>query len=412
MKIKNPLVILGILSGLNLVNYLDRILVAAVGPKLQEDLGLSGVQFGIVSTSFMVGYFVTSPIFGALGDRYRRRELIALGVGVWSIATVASGMMRTFLAMVGMRIIVGIGEASYATLAPTIIDDLAAPSAKNRWLSFFYVAIPVGSALGYVLGGQLEHAYGWRSVFFIAGGPGLALALLALFIEEPQRVVRTKDTARGAGATWRDWLDLLSIGLYRNAVIGYTALTFALGGFSAWAPIYLYRQLHMELKTATFWFGVILVVTGLFATFVGGKLADRWPGENRARANLRVCAVTTLASVPFAGACFLAGSPLGFFAGIAVAEFAIFMSTSPINVVILQGVPVELRASAMALSIFAIHLLGDLISPTLIGAISDAWSLQAAMFVMPIALAIAAWAWWQGSSLHPQVEHLGRSAWG
>src|SRR5258706_4546453 len=274
MKIKNPRVILALLSALNLVNYLDRILVAAVGPKLSEELGLSGAQFGVISTSFMLGYFLTSPIFGALGDRYRRRELIALGVGVWSIATAASGMMRTFLAMVGMRIIVGVGEASYATLAPTIIDDLAHPSAKNRWLSVFYVAIPVGSALGYVLGGQLEHAYGWRSVFFIAGGPGLALALLALAIEEPKRIVRKKDTARGEGGTLRGWHDLLSIGLYRNAVIGYTAQTFALGGFAAWAPSYLYKQLHMDLKTADFWFGLVLVVTGLVTTFVARQLRD------------------------------------------------------------------------------------------------------------------------------------------
>jgi MFS family permease len=398
MKIKSPRVILGVLSGLNLVNYLDRNLVAAVGPKLESDLGLSDFQFGGVINAFMVGYFVTSPIFGALGDRFRRRELIALGVAVWSVATAASGMMRTFLTMLGMRFIVGVGEASYATLAPTIIDDLAAPEAKNRWLSVFYVAIPVGSALGYLLGGYLEHQYGWRSVFFIAGGPGLALALLALAIEEPKRVVRKDDTALATNGTWRTWGELLNIGLYRNAVIGYTAQTFALGGFAAWAPSYLYRQLHMDLEVANFWFGLVLVVTGLLATFVGGQVGDRWPGENRARANLRVCAVTTMISVPFAIGCFLAKTPTAFFASIAVAEFAIFMATSPINVVILQGVPVSLRASAMALSIFAIHLLGDLISPPLIGRISDSWSLQGAMFVLPVALAIAAGAWWTGSS--------------
>jgi len=228
-----------------------------------------------------------------------------------------------------------------------------------------------------------------------------------LALEEPTRVVRTKDTARASSGTWDTWRALLSIGLYRNAVIGYTAQTFALGGFAAWAPTYLYRHLHMELKTADFWFGLVLVVTGLVATFVGGQLGDRWPGENRARANLRVCAVTTLISVPFAAACFMAGSPLGFFAGLAVAEFAIFMATSPINVVILQGVPVELRASAMALSIFAIHLLGDLISPPLIGAISDRWSLQGAMVVLPIALAVAAWAWWSGSSERSEIVQVG-----
>jgi len=157
MRIKNPYVVLALLSGLNLVNYLDRMLVSAVGPKLQIDLGLSDLQFGFVSQAFMVGYFVTSPFFGSLGDRMPRRGLIALGIATWSLATIGSGLTKTFAAMVAARVVVGVGEASYATLAPTIIDDLAKPASKNRWLAVFYVAIPVGSALGFVLGGQLEH---------------------------------------------------------------------------------------------------------------------------------------------------------------------------------------------------------------------------------------------------------------
>ncbi len=393
MRFRNPYVILALLSGLNLVNYLDRYLVAAVGPKLQEELALSDFKFGFIVNAFMVGYFVTSPIFGALGDRYRRRELIALGIATWSLATVVSGLMQSFATMMAARFFVGVGEASYATLAPTIIDDLARPSAKNRWLAVFYVAIPVGSALGYIVGGRLEHAFGWRSAFFIAGGPGLILALLGLLFEEPKRTRRADESALKKGA----WRSLLRIPIYRDAVIGYTAQTFALGGFAAWAPKYLYQHLRMDLKTADDWFGRILVVTGLLATFIGGQLGDRWPGVDRARANLRLCAATALLSVPFAAGCLWARSPLGFFAGIAAAEFAIFLSTSPINVVILQGVPAELRASAMALSIFAIHLLGDFISPPLIGAISDASSLTRAMFVIPIALALATFAWWRGS---------------
>ena len=396
MRIRSPYLILAVLSGLNLVNYLDRYIVAAVGPKLSEELGLSDSRFGFVVTAFMIGYFATSPMFGMLGDRLPRRGLIALGVAVWSLATAASGLAQSFAAMIAARVVVGVGEASYATLAPTIIDDLAAPEKKNRWLAIFYVAIPVGSALGYLAGGQLEHAFGWRSAFFIAGGPGLALALLAFAIEEPARTVRAKQASAdgGFGATARR---LFAIPLYRDTVIGYTAQTFALGGFAAWAPKYLYRTLGLDLQTADYWFGLILVVTGLFATFVGGQLGDRWPGADRARANLRVCAISTLVSVPCAALCLLASSPIGFFAAIAAAEFAIFLSTSPINAVILGSVPTELRASAMAASIFAIHLLGDMISPPMIGIISDGSSLRSAMTVLPVALAIAALVWWRQS---------------
>ena len=298
--------------------------------------------------------------------------------------------------MMATRVVVGVGEASYATLAPTIIDDLAPLAQKNRWLAVFYVAIPVGSALGYLVGGALEHAYGWRSAFFIAGGPGLALALLALAIEEPVRAPRAKNAEPPApiGATAAR---LFRIPLYRDTVIGYTAQTFALGGFAAWAPRYLYRTLGLDLKTADFWFGLVLVVAGLFATFIGGHIGDRFPGEDRARANLRVCAISTGISVPCAVICLAASSPVGFFAAIAAAEFAIFLSTSPINAVILGSVPNELRASAMAASIFAIHLLGDMISPPLIGTISDASSLRAAMMVVPAALALATLVWWRQS---------------
>jgi MFS family permease len=395
VRIANPRLILGLLSALNLVNYLDRYLVAAVGPRLQQELGLSDTQFGLVVTAFMLGYFLTSPVFGVLGDKRSRRGLISLGVATWSIATAASGVARTFAAMVAARVVVGVGEASYATLAPTIIDDIAKPDVKSRWLGVFFVAIPVGSALGYLLGGQLEHAFGWRSAFFIAGGPGILLATLVLFVREPERSPRRAVEHKSSRAMF---LRLGQIPLYRSAVVGYIAQTFALGGFAAWAPQYLSRHFGMDLKDADFWFGLVLVVAGLLATFGGAELGDRVRGEDRARTNLRICAISTLFAVPFSILCLLANSPLGFFSGIALAEFALFLSTSPINLVILQGVPEELRASAMALSIFAIHLFGDLISPPLLGAISDRSSLRSAMFILPLAIAVAGWSWWRGSA--------------
>jgi sugar phosphate permease len=214
-------------------------------------------------------------------------------------------------------------------------------------------------------------------------------------VSEPERAPRGPGERTSQKEAWQK---LGKIPLYRSAVIGYVAQTFALGGFAAWAPQYLSRHLGMDLKTADFWFGLVLVVAGLFATFIGAELGDRLPGQDRARTNLRLCAISTLVAVPFALWCLLSGSPLGFFAGIAVAEFALFLSTSPINVVILQGVPNELRASAMACSIFAIHLFGDMVSPPLVGAISDRTSLKTAMFVLPLALAVAAWSWFRGSA--------------
>lgn len=393
MRITRPYFILALLTGINFVNYLDRYVIAAVGPKVQQDLGLSDFQFGLVVNAFMIGYFITSPLFGALGDRRPRKGLISAGIAIFSLATAASGLTRSFFSMLGARFAVGVGEASYGTLAPTIIDDLSPKSQKSRWLAVFYVAIPVGSALGFLLGGQIEHLYGWRAAFFIAGLPGVLLALAVLLTKEPER--REKPAPRAAMADYRR---LASIPLYRSAVIGYTAYTFALGGFAAWAPKYLYSQLGMELRTADFWFGAVLVVAGLLATALGGWLGDRWPGPDRVRANLRLCALSSLVAVPFAVACFLANTPTTFFISIFVTELCLFLATAPINLALLQSVPEGLRATAMAASIFVIHLLGDFISPPLIGAISDASSLRTGMWILPIAIAIGAAIWWFGSA--------------
>ena len=306
--------------------------------------------------------------------------------------------------MIAARVVVGVGEASYATLAPTIIDDLAEPAKKNRWLAIFYVAIPVGSALGYLVGGQLEHAFGWRSAFFIAGGPGLVLALLALAIEEPKRA-RHADGAENAVA------GRASAGRRRSSFAFRSIATRSLATRRKPLRSEASRRgrrststasLGLDSQTADYWFGLILVVTGLFATFVGGYLGDRWPGRDRARANLRVCAISTAISVPCAALCLIASSPVGFFAAIAAAEFAIFLSTSPINAVILGSVPTELRASAMAASIFAIHLLGRHDFASAIGMISDASSLRGAMVVLPVALGAATLVWWRQSG-QPRV---------
>src|SRR5262249_33551495 len=151
--------------------YLDRFILAAVLPKVQKDLDLSNVEGGALATVFLLGYFVTSPIFGTLGDRMPRKVLIAAGVLPWSAATVAAGLSNDLWTLLVARAVVGVGEASYATLAPTIIDDITPPEKKAKTLAIFFLAVPVGSALGYLVGGFVEHRWGWRAAFFVGGGP-------------------------------------------------------------------------------------------------------------------------------------------------------------------------------------------------------------------------------------------------
>ncbi len=409
--IRRPALILALLTTLNLINYLDRFLVMAVGPRIQESLHLGDAQIGWVESAFMLGYFLTSPIFGWLGDRYPRKWLIAGGVAVWSIATIASGFSDTFATMIATRVAVGVGEASYATLAPTIIDEIATAKNKNRWLSIFYVAIPVGSALGFLVGGHLEDLYGWRAAFRIAGGPGIVLALVTVFIVEPKAQIRPSEASGGFSA----YLDLAKLPAYRAAVLGYVAQTFALGGFVAWAAPFLYRKLCLQLPVANSRFGMITVVTGLAGTALGGYLADRWPGEDRVRAGLRVCAWSSIVGAPVALAAVFASSSTAFLVALAICELSIFTSVAPINAAVMRTVPTHLRARAMAASIFAMHLLGDLISPPLIGGLSDhfgddhafcsgARGLQLGMYLLPAAIAVSAVFWWRASSRPAQAS--------
>jgi MFS family permease len=410
--IKNRTAIVALLTGLNLLNYIDRYVVAAVLKKMSEPvasggLDLSNLQGGLLATAFLLGYFLTSPLFGARADRGKRTGLIAFGVIIWSLATFATGLTHSFWTMMIARVCVGIGEASYATLAPTIIDDITPPEKKSSTLAMFYLAIPVGSALGYLLGGFIESRWGWRTAFFVAGGPGIALALTCLLIAEPARKLReAKASIRESLAT------LARIPLFRRAVLGYCAYTGAVSAFAYWAPKYLAERYEGSLtnSTADYYFGIVTVVAGAIGTIVGGRWADAaarrgplvtadtaWDSkENKygINAQLRVCAWGMIIAAPLTFAAFAMPTPLLFFSCAFLAEIGLFLSTSPVNAIGLRAVPPELRASAMAAMIFAIHLFGDLWSPSVLGLLNDVLISGVAMMAVPLVFAYSAYIWW------------------
>ncbi|MGD0523727.1 MAG: MFS transporter [Polyangiaceae bacterium] len=398
--IKNPKAILALLTALNLLNYLDRYVLSAVLKPLQDELQLSNFVGGSLATVFLLGFFVTSPLFGHWSDRAGpggRRALIVLGVVVWSVATVATGLATNAWTLLLARAVVGVGEASYVTIAPTIIDEVAPPEKKGSWLAIFYTAIPVGSALGYLTGGAVEHAtHSWRHAFFVAGGPGIALGMLCLLIQEPARRALTERTNLLHTAR-----KLARVPLYRALVLGQCAYTFAIGGFGYWAPKYVAAQYGMETGHASFVFGLVTVAGGAIGTLVGGRLGDRATrGQTAdaliARGNLTVSAIATGLGAPLAAAALGASTGNLFFAIVLPCQIALFIPGGPFNVAILRSVPPALRASAMALSIFASHLLGDLWSPPLIGLVADHAPMAWAMLAVPITFALASFIWWRG----------------
>ncbi len=402
--IRSPAVILALLTGLNFLNYVDRLILSAVLPKLQEDLHINNFEGGLLATAFLVGYFATSPYFGARADRGERKKLIAAGVLVWSLATIASGLATNLHQLIIARVVVGFGEASYAVLAPTIIDDLSPPHRKGRNLAVFYLAMPVGSACGYLLGGFVQQHWGWQAAFFVGGVPGALIAITCLFIEEPSRkLAEAHVKVLSAVRT------LVAIPIFRRTVLGYCAHTAAVGAFAYWAPKFLHSRYDMRLDLANFWFGVTTVVAGLVATLLGGRLGDRAvanappvpPGSSHdapenlvvVDALLRLCGLGLWVAAPLAVVAFLAPTPAIFFAVTFVVELGIFISVSPINAAMLRGVPVVLRASSMAVGIFAIHMFGDLWTPPLVGLLADYMSMVTAMMALPVMLGIGALIW-------------------
>ncbi|HMJ92270.1 MAG TPA: MFS transporter [Candidatus Acidoferrum sp.] len=386
----SPYWTLFILTGLNLFNYLDRFVLSVVLSPLRQELKIDYEQAGTVGTAFMLGYFITSPLFGYLGDRASRKWLIAGGIFVWSLGTVLTGFAHSYGELLFYRVLVGVGEASYATISPSIIADKFSGTKRNTALTIFYVAIPVGAALGNFLGGQIAAHASWREAFIWAGAPGLVLALVMLPFNDPKRTEAGKPGTAKPGA--RDMLRLLVTPSYALVVLGYTAYTFALGGFQHWGATFLQEVHGLDVEYAGNFFGISLAVSGLVGTGLGGFLASALQRRTSSGYAI-VLGCSVAAAVPVAFAAFRAGTPSAAMALLATAMFLLFLSTGPTNTLILETAPANLRASAMAVSIFTIHLLGDLWSPAIIGRAAKTTSLDKAMMILPIALLVAAALW-------------------
>ena len=391
-----------VLTLINMFNYIDRYIVPPLFESLRKDPVMghpSDAQLGGLMTAFLVVYMLTSPLFGTLGDRMSRMRLIAFGVALWSLATAIGGLVGSFVALFVARAAVGIGEAAYGTISPAVLADYFAPATRGRIMSIFYCAIPIGSALGYVLGGTVDSHFGWRAAFFVAGVPGLLLALLAFTVPDASRGMWEEEARAKPDPTQSKLTFALHAygALARNTTYvltcaGLAAYTFALGGIAAWLPSFLERIRGVSHAQAASLPGMILVVTGFVGTFAGGWLGDKLLARNR-QAYLWLSGVATLTATPVAFLVFMAPSPAVFWSATAVAEVLLFASTGPINAVTVNVVSPTMRATAMAAQIFFIHLLGDVPSPPLIGAISDASSLGTGVLVVPVAVFVSGVFW-------------------
>jgi MFS family permease len=383
-------VMLGALTALNGLNYLDRYVAAGTLPLILAGLAISDAQGGLLQSLFIVAYSLVCPVAGWLGDRQPRLRLAALGVFVWSAATVASGLAPTYALLLVARAVIGAGEASYSVVTPSLLSDCYPAERRARVLGIFYAAIPVGSALGYILGGVVGEAYGWRATFFIAGAPGAALAFLLLLLAEPRR--GALDAAAYAPPVSLALGDSLrSLARRRSYVVNTVAqviYTFAMGGLATWMPTYFVRVRGIPLASASSIFGVLLVVAGFLGTLLGGRVASgvarRWPG-----ADFVVSGWSLTASIGFTLVAVLAPQPAVFWPAMFVTLFLLFVNIGPLNAAMANVLPAELRARGFAVTTMLMHLLGDAASPWLIGAASDVVGLEIPVLVTGCVLAVA-----------------------
>ena len=394
-----PRTALVVLTALNLLNYIDRSVLFAVQPLVQVEFHRSDADFGLLTSAFFLFYMFAAPLMGPLADRYSRRLIIVMGAFLWSGATLLTAATHSFQTLLIRHTLVGIGEASFVTISPTLVADLFPEEKRGRILGVFYLAIPVGTALGYIIGGNLGPRFGWRSPFYVASIPGFVLALLLLFIPEPERGMHDSLPETPERST--------ILGLARNpafwtATLGMATMTFALGGLSVWMPTFLSRVRGYPLARANLIFGGITAFDGTVASLAGGWLGDRLLRRTKTGYYL-VSAASMAMGVPvMIVALYTTGRTM--LPGILLAEFLLLLNTAPLNAALINSVGAHIRATAIAVNIFMIHLLGDALSPWLIGKISDRSSLQSGFISAVVAIAISSAILFYGMRFAPPVR--------
>jgi MFS family permease len=321
-----------------------------------------------------------APVFGLLS--IRRWWIVAGGIAVWSLASGASGLATTFGALLLTRCLVGIGEAAYGPVAPTMIADMFPLKDRNRMMSWFYLAIPVGSALGFIVGGLVAAWMGWRWAFYLVVPPGLILAGLALSMKEPVRGQFDRDGAKAAQKklTWSDFRTLMRNRSYVLTVLGMTCMTFAIGGIAFWMPSYIHEfRGGGGLAQVNLIFGAILVVSGLSATILGSYIADKLSARLKG-SYLSVSGVAILVGLPFYLGALYIPFPWAWIC-VFISCFCLFFNTGPTNTIIANVTEPTIRASAYALNILIVHALGDVISPMVIGVVTDAFGSMTVAFL-------------------------------
>ncbi len=389
-----------LLIALNLLNYIDRYILPGELSLIQSEFHATGQQMGALTTALFVVYMLVAPLTGWLGDRYPRKPLIIFGAVLWSLATLSTAWVHDYWTLYIRHALVGVGEATFGIFAPAVLADFYPERDRNRILSLFYLAIPIGAALGYMAGGQMGSHWGWRTPFFVCAIPGLVVAALyAIFGREPVRGSSDHIKADPKRATV---LGLLHNPAFLTATFGLSALTFVMGGISAWMPEFLHNPVGLSVPNASLVVGAATVIDGILGTIVGGWIAQRW-----LRTNHRALYLLSFWSVALTlpcGVLVFFGPPSWAIPSLFAAEFFLFLNTGPLNAAIINSVSAPVRATAVSFNLFCIHAFGDAFSPQIIGAIKDRSNLRIGLGATLVFLVVSCAFLWTGSHFAPTLE--------
>ena len=379
-----------VLTALNLLDYFDRYIVAAVSTLIKQDLGLSEKAFGFLGSAFFMVYLVSAPVFGYLGDRWGRRRFMVLGAALWSLATSLAFWVTTYPGLVLARGLVGMGEASFGTLAPAYLADMLPLAKRARYLGIFYTTIPVGAALAYFFGGQVGAAWGWRWSFLLAGLPGLIMAGLVYTLPRFSPGGSSAAPSRPPAAlNLKTLAGLWRIPTFVRVTTGYGFLTFALGGLAFWMPRFLEVQKVLSLKEANILMALVTTGAGGLGTVLGGFGGDWLFGRNP-RGHLWLSGLGVALALPFGALTIFAGEPLIYKFSLFAAVFLLFLNPGLLTTLIVSVAGPNRRALAVATNIIVIHFIGDVPSPFLIGWLADVAGLQWGVCLALVALVFSA----------------------
>jgi MFS family permease len=365
--------VLGVLLLVYIFNFIDRQILAILAQSIKEDLGLSDTQIGLLSgLAFGIFYATLGIPIARLADRYSRVNIISICLALWSGMTALSGLALNYWHLLIARIGVGIGEAGGSPPSHSLLADYFPVNERATALGIYAIGIPVGILAGNLAGGWINEFFGWRKAFLVVGIPGVLLAIgLKLTVREPRRGLsegRTEPVVRVPfSAVLRTMWGLrsfrhMSLGAATQAFVGYGAI--------AWLPAYLIRTHGLSSGEAGTALGLIIGIAGGLGTWLGGLLADRL-GSRDVRWYMWIPAIGFLVAVPTSIAVYAFDNIYLILAIYIVPAFMVNLYTGPTFGMTQSLAPLAMRASASALLLFIINIIGLVLGPTAVGLFSD-----------------------------------------